>query len=109
MQSKYFWKQPLYKVSGLSVFHIPPLRDACVPNYVVQANVAARLHPFSCKKEGHARHALHSVPTLVQDEAIRTEATLVAEQEAKSCGQTRQKKKTHWFRKGRWGRGEIQG
>lgn len=47
------------------VFGIPSLRDTRVPNYVVQADVAACLHPISCKEEGHARYVLNSVPLLV--------------------------------------------
>lgn len=48
-----------------SVFGIPSLRDARVPYYVVQADVAARLHPISCEEEGCACNILHGVPALV--------------------------------------------
>lgn len=65
---------------------VPALRDARVANYVVKIDVAARLHPVSGEEEGHARHVLHSVSPFVQEEALRTEAAFVTEQEAKSCG-----------------------
>lgn len=72
----------------MSVLGLPALRDARVTNYVVQADVAARLHPVGCEEEGHARHVLHGVSPLVQNEALRAESAFVTEQEAESCGRT---------------------
>lgn len=63
----------------------PALRDARVPDDVVQVDVAARLHAVGCQQEGHARHVLHGVSPFAQNEALRTEAALVVKQEAKSC------------------------
>lgn len=69
----------------MSLPGLPALRDARVPNDVVQIDVAARLHTVGCEQEGHARHVLHGVSPFAQDEALRAEAALVAKQEAKSC------------------------
>lgn len=73
------------KFSISSFFGSPSLRDSRVPNYVVQSDVAARLHAISCEEEGHACYVLHSVPALVENESLGTEATLIAEQETKGC------------------------
>lgn len=72
-------------VVGANVFclFIPSLRDACVPNYVIQSNVAACLHTFCSKEKGHACNALHSVPPLVKNEPLCAESTFVIEEEAK--------------------------
>lgn len=67
----------------LSVLDIPSLRDARVPYDVVQADVAACLHPVSCEEEGCARNIFHRIPALVQNEPLFTEAALVIEQETK--------------------------
>lgn len=66
-------------------FDVPSLRDARVPDDVVQSDVAARLHAVGGEEEGRARHVLHGVSPLVQEEPLRAEAALVAEQESKSC------------------------
>lgn len=67
------------------LFDVPSLRDARVPDDVVQSDVAARLHAVGGEEEGRARHVLHGVSPLVQEEPLRAEAALVAEQESKSC------------------------
>lgn len=69
----------------LFFFYVPSLRDARVPDDVVQSDVAARLHTVGGEEEGRARHVLHGVSPLVQEEPLRAEAALVAEQESKSC------------------------
>ncbi len=85
------WKQfPRTKPQCCQFFGVPSLRNACVPNNVVLSDVAACLHPICCKEEGHARYVLNCVPSLVQNEPLLTEATLVAEQETKSCVWQRQ-------------------
>lgn len=76
-----------------AVLCVPALRDARVTDYVVQADVAARLHSVGCEEEGHARHILHSVSPLVQKEALRAEAAFVTKQEAEHCrGRARRSK-----------------
>lgn len=51
----------------MQIFSVPPLGDARVPNDVVQTDVAAGLHTFCWKEESHTRHALHSIPSIVQN------------------------------------------
>lgn len=75
----------LQKIQYQQFFGSPSLRDSRVPNYVVQSDVAARLHTISCEEEGHACYVLHSVPALVENESLGTEATFIAEQETKGC------------------------
>lgn len=68
-----------------SVLGVPALRDARVTDYVVETDVAARLHSVGGEEKGHARHILHSVSPFVQKEALCTEAAFVTKQEAERC------------------------
>lgn len=67
---------------------IPSLRNARISNDVVQADVAARLHAFSCKEESRAGHTLHCVSSFVKNQPFGAEPTFITEQEPKNYTKT---------------------